>query len=212
MFKCTTKRYDKLYSRWLRSPGDLLDLGGYDPAKDRLLDLCGGTGAVALEAVRRGAAARVALVDLNPRCVHPRIQPFKADVCRQRLEVGLFDLCVIRQAVGYLDMHAVASSLSGTMPPGSRLVFNTFRNPRWRATVYRDQGRSYLELSGHFGSRVVHAQVSPSVGVDISAFRYQGEEELLTDMCPWFLVRRIERTTRSARYLMIRTDFDWSAS
>lgn len=87
-FDCTTNTYESLYARWLEKPGDLLDWAEYDPRNDRLLDLCGGTGAVSKEAIRRGAE-KVWLLDLNPRVDDKRIL-----VCRnwaENLRGGKYD-------------------------------------------------------------------------------------------------------------------------
>jgi|APSaa5957512576_1039674.scaffolds.fasta_scaffold64054_2 16S rRNA G966 N2-methylase RsmD len=76
---CTTDKYDALYARWLEKPGTLLDLAGYEPGQT-VLDLCGGTGAVSLECLDRGAGpAEVTLLDLNPRCSSDRILSIKGD-------------------------------------------------------------------------------------------------------------------------------------
>lgn len=61
---CTTDKYQTLYARWLVDPGKLLDLAGLQPG-DRVIDLCGGTGVVAKEALKRGAR-NAYVVDLNP--------------------------------------------------------------------------------------------------------------------------------------------------
>jgi len=62
---CTRDDYAELYARWLIEPGKLLDLAELKSG-ERVIDLCGGTGIVAREAVRRGAASAF-VVDLNPR-------------------------------------------------------------------------------------------------------------------------------------------------
>ena len=65
---CTTDKYGALYAKWLKNPGTLLDLAGYEPGM-RVLDLCGGTGAVSEECLRRGGSpSDLVLMDLNPRC------------------------------------------------------------------------------------------------------------------------------------------------
>lgn len=61
---CTTDKYQTLYARWLVDPGKLLDLANLRPG-ERVIDLCGGTGVVAKEALRRGAK-NAYVVDLNP--------------------------------------------------------------------------------------------------------------------------------------------------
>lgn len=65
---CTTDAYAMLYERWLDSPGKLLDIAGLRPG-ERVIDLCGGTGIVAKEAVKRGAKTAF-VVDLNPGRVY----------------------------------------------------------------------------------------------------------------------------------------------
>ena len=65
---CTTDAYAELYEPWLVDPGKLLDIAGLRPG-DRVIDLCGGTGIVAKEAVKRGAKTAF-VVDLNPGRVY----------------------------------------------------------------------------------------------------------------------------------------------
>ena len=177
---CTTDKYALLYARWLEKPGTLLDLAGYQPGQ-RLLDLCGGTGAVSLEALRRGAdPSTVMLVDLNPRCPDKRIEQVTGDADdlgvtvfgdRQPGCLNSFDLIVIRQAAAYLTWN-LASILwmSALLKPGGKLVFNTFVRPKWSFKTYKHDGRRYFEASGHRGGVVWHVQACPSVGIDLSEF------------------------------------------
>jgi SAM-dependent methyltransferase len=62
---CTVENYAQLYGRWLSDPGKLLDVAEM-VAGERVIDLCGGTGIVAREAIARGAKTAF-VVDLNPR-------------------------------------------------------------------------------------------------------------------------------------------------
>ena len=63
--KCTTDKYEDLYTRWITHPLKLLQLANVK-AGDRIVDLCGGTGVVSTTALDWGIAEAV-LVDLNPR-------------------------------------------------------------------------------------------------------------------------------------------------
>ena len=77
MFDCSTDKYDVLYAPWLRDPGRLLDLAEYRPG-EKLLDLCGGTGAVSKVALQRcgGEKSDITLLDINPRCFHTAVEGF----------------------------------------------------------------------------------------------------------------------------------------
>lgn len=184
MFKCTTNKYESLYARWLKHPGDLLDFAKFDPENDILFDLCGGTGAVSIEAVKRGAGFSV-LIDLNARCAYPKVLCCDGDVHN-------FDsyprhvkptLCVIRQAIGYLDIPRLAQTLQRVMPSGSRLAFNNFMFPRWKATTYKEDDDRFIEVAGHLGSHVGHIQWKLGEGFDVSFFKHHG----LIPICETFL-------------------------
>ena len=78
MLNCTTDKYERLYAPWINKGDDLLDWADMR-AGDKVLDLCGGTGSVAMRALARGAS-EVHLLDLNPRCKDPRVKQFKGRV------------------------------------------------------------------------------------------------------------------------------------
>ena len=201
MLDCTTEKYDDLYDRWLDKPGSLLDWASYAPTKHRLLDLCGGTGAVSKAALERGAE-KVWLLDLNPRVKDPRIETLQGRV--EDLHGGKFDplgyyeddpldrrglpswnLVVCRQAIGYLDLPRVAASLASVVAPGGYFVFNTFSKPKWSWTSYRrtssEWTRRYIEASGYLGRTVFHfqARLGGGGGFDVSSFRWHTNEEIL---------------------------------
>jgi ubiquinone/menaquinone biosynthesis C-methylase UbiE len=183
-FQCTTDKYAKLYARWLEKPGGLLDLAKYEPGH-QLLDLCGGTGAVSLEALRRGAdPSTILLMDLNPRCPDRRIEQIPGDVgamgpAMRRQRHHRFDLIVIRQAAAYLTWDwELVLWLQTLLKPGGKLVFNTFMQPKWGLRTYKYGARRYLEASCYFGKTVWHLQASPLIGWDISKFRFHSGTEL----------------------------------
>lgn len=202
---CATNKYDQLYSRWLENPGKLLDFAEFTPS-ERLLDLCGGTGAVSKEALRRGAQ-NVTLVDLNPRCTDPRVSSFARDLTHEInfQNLGTFDICVIRQALGYLNLHPLVLGLAPMLPyKGAKVVFNTFVAPRWKTSLYRHQERLYGEMSGHYGAKVFHVQVC-SEGFDFSIFKYHKHVDIVDAFTPWFNLTCLRTKGRSLYYLFERT-------
>lgn len=204
---CTTGQYDRLYARWLGRSGDLLDLAGWVPGM-RLLDLCGGTGAVSLEALRRGATpGSVTLLDLNPRCPDARVRQIAGPAERLGLllgDWGKFDVVVCRQAISYLRVDERLTAFVWTMlRPGGVFVFNTFARPRWSVKRYAYEGRNYVEASAWFPvpfgtPRVVHLQWCLGSGADVTLFRWYREPELRRALERLFEVdvRRSERGLR----------------
>lgn len=201
-FRCTTPDYDRLYARWLDRPGNLLDIAGYEPGQ-RLLDLCGGTGAVSLEALRRGAdPSTITLVDLNPRCPDTRIEQVTGDADRlgqtvfghrQPQCLHRYDLIVIRQAAAYLEWNIyMLQWLVALLRPTGKLVFNTFAKPRWSLKTYLFKGVRYYEGSAYCGGTVWHVQAAPSIGVDVSRFQYIPKESMLPKLERVFNVTVIE--------------------
>lgn len=203
MFECTTDKYDVLYRRWLKNPGDLLDRAGFEPGM-RVIDLCGGTGVVAFEALRRGAA-EVVLVDLNPRApVTERLHQVKGDAHNvmdlmwPHWGTRSFDLVVCRQAIAYLeDLPKLAREVSTMLRPGGKFVFNTFRRPRWGARTYKLDGRRYFEASGHIGRIVGHVQAAWGVGLDVSIFEWRPTNEIVDKLPHAFSQSQVTETERS---------------
>lgn len=188
MLDCTTNNYETLYARWLEKPGSLLDWAEYRP-EQRLLDLCGGTGAVSKEALARGAP-EVWLADLNPRVDDPRIQTIRTPAEQlgiyydprlpeftPRAQLPAWDLIVCRQALGYLDLPRLASALGRALPVGGRFVFNTFVRPKFAAKMYRHDGRLYFEASAFVGRHVFHLQAMDG-DFDVTHFHWWTEQDV----------------------------------
>ena len=213
--RCTTDKYDELYARWLSNPAVLLDLGKFCP-DDRLLDLCGGSGAVARAALFRASViiparhffdGKATLLDLNPRCPDSRVLQVKGDARQIRHFFGrsVFDLVVCRQAIAYIeleDLPLLFEHIAETLSPEGRFVFNNFKKPRWFAKAYRYGGRLYFEAAGHLGDTVYHLQASPRIGIDATCFRWHTHDDLLPLLEQHFTVA-ITESKSSIRYLCV---------
>lgn len=186
-FSCTTEHYNNLYSRYLQNPGKLLEMVGYVPQHD-LLDLCGGTGAISLEALKLGSLpSRITLVDLNPRCKNQHIRQLSGqaiDMMKQLCDEGkIFDTIVCRQAFAYLDIEGksgeeLAQLLATLIRPGGSFIFNSFIRPRFHAKTYRFQGQRFIELAGYLSRRIFRLQLNLGFGHDLTISKWHREERI----------------------------------
>lgn len=196
-FLCTTEDYNALYSRYLQNPCRLLEMAAYEP-KHQLLDLCGGTGAISLAALKLGGVpSRVTLLDLNPRCSNTEIRQLKGHaissmeiLCK---ESKIFDIAVCRQAFAYLEVEGKAGEkfselLSTLIKPGGRFVFNSFIRPRFHAKTYKFANQRFIELAGYFGRRVFHLQVNLKKGYDFTISKWHREERIFEILDPYFTI------------------------
>jgi ubiquinone/menaquinone biosynthesis C-methylase UbiE len=199
MLRCTTNKYDRLYARWLKGGSDLLET--LRPG-ERVLDLCGGTGILAVEALNRGAG-EAWLLDLNPRCPDERVVKMAgpAEAADTLIEGVEFDLIVCRQAIGYLEPQIAFYAVKRLLAPRGRFVFNTFLQPRWRLQTYRYEGRRFLEASGYWKKHVVHLQASPTIGADVTHFRHHTKHELITTLLEAGFGIHVQEKGRSLRFL-----------
>lgn len=202
MTKCTTDKYDILYARWLENPGSLLDLTKFKPS-DTILDLCGGTGAISHEAIRRGAK-HVYLLDLNPRCADNRVVTVKADAHDLSAYASLprIDVCVIRQALGYLDL-GIFKTLARVLSSGAKLAFNGFLRPKWGVSFYKYKNIFFMEASGHIFGRVGHIQVNKH-GIDLSIFKHHTIVDVRSAFKHDFSMLKAETTNTAFRMLLKR--------
>lgn len=177
---CTTPAYDTIYAPWLSHPETLLDLSRWRPEMT-LLDLCGGTGAVSREAIRRGAdPSAIVLYDLHPRA-HDLACAGVAQVRGLAEQLDLpghrFDRVVMRQAVAYLEPTHLTDTfrrIRDHLNPGGRFAFNAFVRPR---VFLRRRGR-HLEAGAYWGRTVWHLQTAGRLW-DVSRFHWFTREELI---------------------------------
>lgn len=207
MFSCTTEKYDLLYARWLDNPGDLLDLAGYVPGM-HLLDLCGGTGAVTREALRRGADPdTLTLFDTKPRISIVGVHQVSGDASEigEILKNRTYDVVVCRQAIGYLNIRGpVFEGVSKLLKPRSKFVFNSFIQPRWAWKKYEYLLHRYVEASCYFGKKVFHLQWCRGVGFDISVFQWHTKKDLLDSLAWKFNDVSIIKSSRGLRWTCTR--------
>lgn len=246
MLNCTTDRYAELYAPWLQNSSTLLRLAGFRTT-DSLLDLCGGTGAVTNSALysygepdsenppkwRLGRDMEhkpdITLFDLNPRAEGPwveeafhrgflRVASGRAENVDQHLGHRLFDVVVIRQAVAYLNVRQTFEAIAKVMPPGGRLVFNTFIHPlargvkRYSTKNYEYEGERFFEMHFAAFSRVLHlqAKLSGRRGFDVTFFKYQDMLTLTAALLPYFTFEFFPEG-RTVRWRCIRKPFSYAA-
>lgn len=194
--------YRMLYRRYVddrsRPSGELLDLAG-DLAGKAVLDLCGGSGALSLDATRRGAAS-VTMVDLASQMAD--LEALSKEGVRAKFaevagwlsqaEARSFDAAFCRQAVNYWLTPEAASALAGVLRPGAPFVFNTFsrqppRNPADGIKSYLLDGRGFVELSWLCPDGTVqHVQCREGVAPHATRFRWIPEEEYRSMLEPHF--------------------------
>lgn len=203
---CDIEDYDVLYARWLTGGTDLLEFAEFREGES-VLDLCGGTGVVATEALRRGAS-RAAVIDINPRCKDTRVLQIKCDVNSGALrQIGIkFDVVVCRQAIGYVDIDRI-DDVKFLVNEQGRFVFNSFVKPRAKASTYSLDGRRYFEASVPYNGSVLHLQsmISIPFRFDISKFRHHDKEDVVAVLGRGFdSVTTVMRTVRNPRTMLYR--------
>ena len=188
--KCTTDKYSLLYARWLLKD-HLLEYGWYEPGM-KVLDLCGGEGALTRQCLRMEAdPSTLTLLDLTPRLLYkPEVIQIQGDANHLgdvfsdlHAYHGYFDRIFIRQAAAYLNWDIpTVLWLKKLLAPGGKLVFNTFRKPKWSVKGYKFCGRWYFEGSAYVGRTVFHVQAGQGLGVDVTKFRWHREAWLKNNL------------------------------
>lgn len=195
--------YELLYARYL-NPGRTEQLvQALGPLRGkRVLDLCGGGGRAALEALRRGAQTVTVVDESSPMSAHLEFEPGVELVLRNVAtylcsfaQSNYFDGVVCQQAVTYWFDAELVSLLRACMQPGARFVFNTFwdQPPLFpHPKSYEFEGRKYLELSwlsNH--NRVEHVQICEGYEPHTTSFKWVSPEEFNRVLTPHFSVSEV---------------------
>ena len=210
---CTTNAYDRIYAPWIVGAGELLDLAAFDPRRHSLLDLCGGTGAVAQEAIKRGAdPARIVVRDLNPRADRLRVRQERGSAEDLNAD-GLYDVIVCRQAIGYVqNVPQMSERVARALRNGGVFVCNS-PNPD-RVSRTRVRGRWFggaLFLEWHWRTRgddVLHVQarIGRHPGVDVTRFHLHSELEMMMAFSKSFEEVRLCRRRTSLHWRCTREE------
>lgn len=186
MLDCTTDRYASLYAPWLTDAEVLLRLADLQEG-ERLLDLCGGTGAVSQAAMKHCKPSAVTLLDLKPRPEGMIVANCEFTVAYGQAEnlIGnwprhSYDVVVCRQALGYLDLNATMRAVEFVLAPGGRFAFNSFHKPepfRWKHYYYG--GAEYVEAHLFLFGCIMHLQGKLWEGFDVTRFRYHSPQRIL---------------------------------
>ena len=203
--RCTTDKYEDLYARWLEKPAKLLDWASGPPIRGPVLDLCGGTGAVAK--LTSDLEMETYLLDLNPRCDDPCVTQVKGRAETANFNPQLkgvpFQTVICRQALGYLMLDSVSDAVYDLLEPGGSFLFNNFAKPRWKASTYKHGGSRFAEASAYVGRHVFHVQLGIGIGIDVTHFRWHSHDYVMSTFESKFDVR-YENRGRSYRYQCVK--------
>lgn len=194
--------YERLYEKWLGGEKHLRMLERVRPEDKRLLDLSGGGGRIALEALRQGAREVLWMdlseemgADLGARAgeelaarLRKRVGPLSQTL--PRLEFAAWDAAVCQQAVNYWLTGPEAGALARALRPGGLFVFNTF----WRKPSSEIVERAYRIGEASFVERhrlapdgwVEHEQIREGEGSHATRFRWIPPEAFRRMLGPWF--------------------------
>jgi ubiquinone/menaquinone biosynthesis C-methylase UbiE len=173
--------YDHLYANYLTKPHDKMAVAVEEVIKHRqpmlAIDLCAGTGHMAVELIRQHVDRVVAVDSSEAMLARFRDKAIQMSWMNRRTETlaldlnepgalnylenmvgGKADLITCRQGIGYLDPHTLAA-IPTVLGPEGVFVFNTFIQPRalkpW--TRQKDDIRE-AGIFLPFLDRVVHLQ------------------------------------------------------
>jgi demethylmenaquinone methyltransferase/2-methoxy-6-polyprenyl-1,4-benzoquinol methylase len=189
MFDDIAGRYDLLNrllsggldARWRRKAVDGLELTG----KERLLDVCTGTGDVAIAAAARpsggadqvvgvdfsGAMLRIGLDKVRRAALESRVRLAQGDATQLPLPDGSFDAAIVAFGIrNVVDLDGACGELYRVLRPGGRLAILEFGMPRTPGIsfLYRTYFRHIVPRIGRAISR--HRDAYEYLPVSVSEF------------------------------------------
>jgi len=206
------RTYQALYLRYYsgRDVAELLRL--LEPLRDTcVLDLCGGDGRLALEALTLGVRETV-LVDAEQTMIppallqHPKVRVYVKSVhdtlSAMKSRGELFDRIACRQAVNYWLNEQTAELAANVLRHRGIFAFNTFnRKPSEKPRVlqYEIGGHAFVEVSWLIESTVHHLQVRDGMVPHYTSFEWLSPERLHKILGPHFGVVE-EKHEKSSLY------------
>ena len=192
--------YAKLYLRFY-NPVSTRDLARTAEASGKtILDLCAGSGRLALEALHQGAE-KVWLVEQEKEMVPRNLYSnTKITTSIGRVEEWmewfiekkkLFDAVVCQQAINYWLNDRTAGLVAGVLKDGGAFVFNTFnQKPSGKPAVreYEIEDKKFVETSWLVGVTVHHVQVREGMAPHTTSFQWLSTKHLMNILTPSFLV------------------------
>lgn len=197
--------YDKqadAYSQFIATPlgtleEQLFDLSIRDCDGLKVLDLGGGTGLRARDALRAGAVA-VDVVDISPEMMHHGqeyeksigrncINWYQGDISKplDHLSLGLYDMVIANgvfdHAHNIKELETMWYNAAAYLKPGGRLVFNR-NNPRSPAATHGKYGVIFSDLEDFPGGLAFRycVQTDPPLEFDLTMLEahYSGSLEI----------------------------------
>lgn len=208
--------YMKLYQRFCgnRSAEDLINLAGAVTNKT-VLDLCGGSGKLSFEAIKRGAKTAW-LVEREKKMIssdiwlHPRIKVFVGTVESRLKEFvrkkNKFDCIVSQQAVNYWLNKNTVELLVRVLAKKGVFVFNTFNHkPSEKPTVkeYEIGENKFVEVSWLIKDLVYHVQIREGMPCHTTSFYWLSPEHLAGILEPYFSVT-VKKESRTSLYRCLK--------
>jgi ubiquinone/menaquinone biosynthesis C-methylase UbiE len=169
----------------------------------RLLDVASGPGALAAEAVNRGA--RPVGVDLSPRMIelarrlHPAIEYREADVEHLPFPDHAFDAVVCAFGLGHFPRPEIAAAeCVRTLVPGGRIAFSWWDDP------------ARQRIQGLFREAI--AEIGVSAALDVpqghNVFRFSNSDEFLR-LLDGAGLTEVKVTEHAATYFVPDTETLW---
>lgn len=146
--------YDRVNHPWIVDPGKVLSMLALE-GSERVLDVAGGTGAVA-HAVVQATRAQVTVLDSSTKMLaqvpkHKRIQTIHGIATSLPFQAETFDVVVCTSALHQLDPQNIAlAAMRRVLKPGGRLLVVDFDPDglvgpflNWGETLFK-QGHQYM--------------------------------------------------------------------
>lgn len=205
------ENYELLYERYLeRGPESLLDAANLQEGEN-VLDLCGGSGRLAVAARKHGAGV-VVVVDedfrmangekLNKNVINFVEQNVVNYLCSH---VVKWNVIFSQQAINYWLNKDIAKIVAIRLSDGGRFVFNTFHHappavPTTK-TYQASAGHVIAEMYYCVNNVVHHFQARDGCEPHYTSFRYISPKEYKEWLSPFFDVEIIRKGKNSAIYV-----------